>query len=133
MYTNNYLTGIGPGIYHITRPKGPVRHHGLLCVDILRAGPVVVDLHPRGLREISIDEFAAGQKVRLEKTRPTNLPAALSRLQQALTRGPHYNLLTRNCEHFVNYVLYGHPRSHQLESVVVSGLLVAGLAIFARR
>lgn len=121
---------LGRGIHHISRQKGPVRHHGLLCIDTLQPGQVVVDLHPSGLRVTTLKEFADGKAVGVEWTRPVDQAAALGRLRQILDRGARYNLLGRNCEHFVEFVLYGVSRSRQVRSAVAGAASVAlGLAL----
>lgn len=133
MNVESQIDRLGPGIYRISRPKGPVRHHGLLCMDVLLPGPVVVDLHPSGLRRTTIAEFAGGKRVRVERTRPFDAVAALRRLRQVLAQGARYNLIGRNCEHFVEFILYGVPRSRQVQGVVTSAVCGVLLLLTLRR
>ncbi len=132
MYPSDQFCRLEPGIYHVTRPKGPFRHHGLLCVDVLGPGEVVIDLPASGIRRSTLAEFGAGQAVHLERTRPADGAAALDRLRYMLGEGAVYSLLGFNCEHFVNYVLRGVKRSSQVD-VTLSAFAGTLLLLYAVR
>lgn len=57
-----------------------------------------------------------------------NYKAAVQRLNMALKRKSNYNLFYNNCEHFVNYIWYGIPKSQQVEDFSKLGI-VAGTVI----
>lgn len=132
MITEVELMRRGYGIYHLRRAKGLVQHHGLACVNMFGAGVTVVHLHPRGLIRDDFDTFAAGKLVFEVETEGFDLRAARNRLERLESGQWSFDLLTRNCEHLVNYVLYGKRRSDQVR-VAALGLAIGGALVFGRR
>jgi HRAS-like suppressor 3 len=129
-----------PGTHLTTRRRGYV-HHGLYAGDgrvihyrgygpRLRRGPV---------EEVTLDEFAGG---RGWQARPWVAPAyaGTSAVERARTRlgEDRYSLFSNNCEHFVEWVIGGTPRSAQVEALtapVKNGLARIGalLPLVGRR
>ncbi|WP_017930083.1 lecithin retinol acyltransferase family protein [Robiginitomaculum antarcticum] len=66
-----------------------------------------------GVLESDFNEFSDGRSVRVVPLVYPVSGAELVARARAKT-GQRYNVLTRNCEHFVTWVLEGRPRSRQL-------------------
>ena len=66
-----------------------------------------------GVKESDFAEFSNGRPVRvLTISCPVTGPELVARARAKI--GQRYNVLTKNCEHFVTWVLEGRPRSRQL-------------------
>lgn len=79
----------------------------------------------KGVHIISLAEFLQGEK--LNKVKKSNL--TLTQQQEVLNRvesllGKKYNLLTYNCEHFVNQVVYNKIYSKQVLNAIMIVLIV---------
>ena len=97
----------------IARRKGVVLHIGV----VLAPGEVLHNTPERGEHVSSLDEFAAGRRVRL--VRPA-CGQSHARDSSARPRaGRSYNLFTQNCEHTASRVVQGRAQSPQLRSWAV--------------
>ena len=96
----------------ISRPKlGFLRHLGVLLPD----GCVAHCTPERGEHLSTVEEFAAGQDVRIERVIPIEqCMSALQRIAQAMVMPNAYNLFTNNCETFANRSIGERAVSSQL-------------------
>ena len=90
----------------------------------------VLDIVPGGPpRVVSLEVFAAGRPVRVQRPGADRVPAMLARARRLAESGSLYNVVTFNCEHVKNIVLAGKPYS---ETLGVLGLLAGfGLCVLA--
>lgn len=73
------------------------------------------------IRLSSMDDFANGDKVYLDKVFPNPLPSdeVVARAISMINKDfDGYNLVSNNCEHFANWCKYGEKRSSQVENGV---------------
>jgi len=102
----------------ISRPKlnGVGTHAGALLPD-----GRVAHMTPAGAEIVSLGTFAQNLPVRLEKAAASSLHSQLQqRAYLSAGRTKPYDLLTRNCEHYVSWLLGEEPSSPQ-----VGGALIA--------
>ncbi|KAM5317730.1 phospholipase A and acyltransferase 5 [Glossophaga mutica] len=62
---------------------------------------------------------------------PLPVDQIIQRTKQMVNRVVQYSLIEGNCEHFVNDLRYGVPRSQQVEQALMQGLKAAGAMISA--
>ena len=106
----------------ISRSKGLFRHRGVLLADgrVARCAP------GRGEHVSSVEAFAAGGDVRFDRElAPAEIAAAMLRLDEALRSPKVYDLISNNCETFVNRMMGREPSSQQ----VIGGAALIGLAV----
>jgi hypothetical protein len=123
------------GLYRITRETrkfgGLVWHHAILDngnrlrhPDAPNGAPVIYHMTTRGIRA----------EIMGPETWSVNIGAPIQDLEGAKLRiqltqyNPDYDLLSNNCEHFVNFVATGKKESKQVQ---VAGLFVAIGALVA--
>jgi hypothetical protein len=108
----------------VARRKGLVLHKGVVLHD----GRVLHNTPERGEHVSSLADFAAGERVQVER-QPFDARRAALRRAERLSFRRGYDLLGNNCEHTVTRVAHGRPHSPQLGN----WLLGAGvaLAVFA--
>ena len=113
----------------ISRPKlGVLRHVGVLLPN----GHVAHCTPTRGEHVSSIEEFAAGQDVRLEQTIPPEQHAlTMQRIAAAMAAPAIYNLINNNCEIFATRVTGERPASPQLYGVLFLAAAAALLYLAA--
>jgi hypothetical protein len=105
------------------------RHTGIVSDRWHGGKPMVVSTSVRsgGVREESWDTFAQGRVVTVDGY-PGGLPSwEVVRRARSLI-GAQYDLLARNCEHFVTFVHGLKPQSAQLALTVVVALCIGALA-----
>jgi hypothetical protein len=103
---------------HILTPRRGYTHHGIYVGD----GKVVhyAGLHRalgRGpIEEVTLEEFADGQRVIVKSAASVLYPAAVV-VERARSRlgENRYRITTNNCEHFCEWCLCGQSRSEQVE------------------
>lgn len=104
-----------------------LRHVGLL----LPSGLVAHCTPTRGEHVSTIEEFAAGQDVRIDREVPPEQHApTLQRVARAIAAPRTYNLVTNNCEVFAKRLAGDRPESPQFLGVLLFGA-VALLCITA--
>lgn len=102
---------------HVIAPRLGYTHHGLYLGD----GNVLEYLLQDGVGIVSLEDFAQGNEIYIREH-----PNAPYRGFQAVSRGmmrlgeKHYNLLTRNCEHFVNWCIEGVETSRQVDNLILT-------------
>ncbi|KAF6333180.1 hypothetical protein mRhiFer1_006514 [Rhinolophus ferrumequinum] len=62
---------------------------------------------------------------------PLPMDMIIQRTKQMINKIVHYNLIEENCEHFVNNLRYGVPRSQQVEHAMMEGAKAARAIISA--
>jgi phage regulator Rha-like protein len=113
----------------ISRKKlGALRHIGVLLPDgrVAHCAPV------RGEHISSIEEFAAGQGVNIDRIVPaTEYARTLKRIADAMRAPKPYDTTTNNCEMFANRMTGQKVESPQLQGVAILAGLAALLALAA--
>lgn len=121
-----YLPQVGDMLF---RPKmnGFIEHEGIVV------GPdLVLDNTPeKGEHLGTITEFAAGEKVRVQRTN-ANQSDVMRRAQQVLSRRKNYNAAFRNCQHTVSEVLTGTAQSATVALLFLCGGLLLLIALTRR-
>lgn len=110
----------------ISRRKGPVMHRGV----VLGNGRVLHNTPGRGEHVTSVEAFAAGRKVHVQRRSLAERERALARAER--WRARPYHLLRNNCEHTVSRAGTGRSSSPQLSGWLL-GLGLAGTALIATR
>lgn len=115
-----FMSNINPllkiGDHLIARRLG-YTHHGLYLGD----GNVLEYILHDGIIIVPLDTFAAGQEIFIREHKNARYPGI-----QAVNRGMlrlgenQYNLLTRNCEHFVNWCIDGVESSRQVDNLILT-------------
>lgn len=109
----------------VSRPKLAVlRHLGVLLPD----GRVAHCTPERGEHISSVEEFAAGRDVKIERVvAPDKGIPTLQRIAQAMRSPRGYNVATNNCEIFANRAVGEAASTPQLVGVVI----LIGLGLMA--
>lgn len=108
----------------LSRRAGAVTHYGT-AVDPLR----VLDIVPGGPpRVVSLEQFANGDPVSLQRPHPDDLPAIHARTLRVAENQRLYNIVTFNCEHLKNFIHSGETYSETVQTVL--RLLVVGVGIW---
>jgi hypothetical protein len=81
---------------------------------------------PGGVQYARADQFINGHYVIEKRAAPGYEHEVVRRARAHL--GSNYDLLSFNCEHFVNYVADGEKKSLQLQVLMVFAALLGGLA-----
>lgn len=106
--------------------KGFFKHLGVVIQGgILQTSPGSHE------RVVSWDEFSQGRSVTITRTRKSAF-IVMQRARAILSNPRAYDVLTQNCEHTVNDVVYGAPRSPQACSFFVGmlmGFLIVSIAV----
>lgn len=123
---------------HLVTKRLGYTHHGIYLgrdkvihysglANGLRAGPVEI---------ISLDHFSQGKRTYVQShenrvfCRKQTVKRARSRLSE-----DKYNLLTNNCEHFINWCIYGKARSEQVSNaatyLMIQSMLGGGISVIA--
>jgi lecithin:retinol acyltransferase len=112
----------------ISRPKlGFLRHLGVLLPD----GRVAHCTPERGEHLSTVEEFAAGQDVRIERVIPIEqCLSTLQRIAQTMAKPSPYHLFTNNCETFANRSIGERAMGAQLAGF---GVLIVLALILATR
>lgn len=93
---------------------------------------VLTNTLERGESLYSLQDFSGGLQVQVQPSNHLNRYAIQERIQKVLLNPQPYNLLLRNCEHTVNWVLIGEAKSTQVRAWgAVAGIAVIAGAIFA--
>lgn len=104
------------GAHVITRRVG-YTHHGLYVGD----GKVLEYIKDKGVITVTLDTFTQGHELFIREHKNARYQG-----KEAVRRGmmrlgeQHYNLLTRNCEHFVNWCIDGVESSRQIDNLILT-------------
>lgn len=113
----------------ISRPKlhGIGTHAGVILPD-----GRVAHMMPEGAAIVSLADFAQGRPIRREKAaQPNRHTQLLQRAYLSAGRTKPYDVLTRNCEHYANWLLgEEEPKSPQVAGVLLACLV--GIVAMAR-
>ena len=109
----------------VKRPKGVFEHQGIY----LGNNRVFHNTPGKGEHVASFEEFADGHEVSLKFAPAGNRGEVLARVYQAIENPRGYDPVLNNCEHTVNRMLEGNPRSRQLAGVGLFALVLAILFI----
>ena len=106
-----------PGAHLITPWMG-FAHHGIYVGEgkVIHYGALVYDLIRKPVEEVTLAAFSGGRPIFVvqQDELPFDIPEIISRARSRL--GEHrYRLLSNNCEHFVEWCLYGEHRSFQVQ------------------
>ena len=109
----------------VSRPKLVLlRHIGVMLPD----GRVAHCMPERGEHVSSIEEFASGRDVKIERViAPESQLSTLQRIGAAMAAPSPYQLFTNNCENFANRCIGARAESPQL----VAAAIFVGLALAA--
>lgn len=112
----------------VSRPKAIfLRHVGVLLPN----GYVAHCAPGRGEHVSTIEEFAAGYDVTIEKPLPpADHGPTLQRVSAAVHSARPYDLFNNNCEMFANRAIGQEPHSTQIQSALIV-LGVVALIVFA--
>jgi len=103
---------------HLITPRVGFLHHGIYVGGrkVVHCGAVSWFL-PRGpVEEVSLSGFCRGRPILVRIDAPASFPAPeVVRRARSRVGENHYRLLTNNCEHFCEWCLHDHARSHQVE------------------
>lgn len=103
---------------HLITPWMGFAHHGIYVGggNVIHYGALVYDLIRRPVEEVSLEAFACGRPVYVVQhdSLPFDAEEILRRARSRLGEN-RYQLLSNNCEHFVEWCLYDVPRSFQVE------------------
>jgi lecithin:retinol acyltransferase len=106
------VTYFGPAldlaVGDLLRVTDIVNHYGIYVGD----GYVIHNEKGVGVRLVSLDDFAAGRDVYVDRRVPPHAQDAIRDIAFSMIGTP-YDLLRFNCEHFVNLVYGGDPTSAQ--------------------
>ncbi len=119
----NHLLTIQPGA-HLVINNLLYQHHGLYLGDGLvmhyaGMGNHSLDFSNSHIQTIELKAFIADAQLSIRPHKPHAF-ATDKIIQRAYSRlgEDEYNLITNNCEHFVNWCIYGKSESQQVRSVV---------------
>ena len=115
----------------VYRGKGPLIQHAGLLYD----GNKVFHIHPdTGVRcEDGISEYARGHDVTVRYFHNVDMGLIKQRMNEVLNSDMcHYDAVSNNCEHIMNYILTGDKHSDQLQAIVV-GVAAVGLGALMSR
>ncbi len=103
---------------HLITPWMGFAHHGIYVGGgkVIHYGALVYDIVRRPVEEVTLEAFACGRPIFVVQhdTLPFDVAEIIHRARSRI--GEHrYRLLTNNCEHFVEWCLYGEQRSFQVE------------------
>lgn len=102
---------------HLIARRVGYTHHGLYLGD----GNVLEYLMNEGVTIVPLSSFANGHEIFIREHKNARYQGV-----QAVNRGMlrlgenHYNLLTRNCEHFVNWCIEGIESSRQVDNLILT-------------
>lgn len=102
---------------HLIARRVGYTHHGLYLGD----GNVLEYLMNEGVTIVPLSSFANGHEIFIREHKNARYQGI-----QAVNRGMlrlgenHYNLLTRNCEHFVNWCIDGIESSRQVDNLILT-------------
>lgn len=102
---------------HVIARRFAYTHHGLY----LGEGMVLEYVLEGGVMQVSLEEFADGRSIyiREHQQAPYQGKEAVNRGMSRLGEN-HYNLLTCNCEHFVNWCIDGVENSRQVDNFILT-------------
>jgi hypothetical protein len=113
---------------HLVSSRLGYSHHGLYVGEgrVVHYAGFHDGLNKGTIEETSLEEFAQSEEVKVlsSKLRVYDRQESVSRAYESIGEGS-YNIVFNNCEHFVNWCIYGVKFSKQVNNVVVRTLGVA--------
>ena len=108
-------------------------HYGIVAEPTLGTQTAVHNTKGKGVQHTTLEEFSDGRAIEVMRT-PRSFGDGNIILRRAKSQiGKSYDLFSANCEHFVNWVIEGTPRSEQLAFVVVASLVIGGVILATRQ
>jgi hypothetical protein len=122
----NYMLSIGD---LLIRPKclGFVEHEGVF----VGSNSVITNTPDKGEHLSTIQEFAAGQPVRVQRT-GANPNEIIARAKAILAKPRKYDPAIRNCQHTAAEVITGAAKSRQVMTVLLVVVCVAVVYVVGR-
>lgn len=117
----------------VTIDYGFYKHVGLITDRTMNGMPMIISNSFRkgGVFEESWEEFSCGKKTKISGYPGSLFPhEVLSRARSKIGAG--WNLLTWNCEHFVNWSHGMKTRSPQLNTYAACTISIIGLAVLLK-
>ncbi len=112
---------------HLVTPWMGFAHHGIYVGDgrVVHYGALLYDIIRRPVEEVTLERFAEGRPVFVVRHAGTPFEgqAVICRARSRLGED-RYRLLTNNCEHFVEWCLYGVARSFQVATALAFPLVL---------
>jgi hypothetical protein len=106
-----------PGAHLITPWMG-FAHHGIYVGEgkVIHYGALVYDLIRKPVEEVTLAAFCGGRPIFVvqQDEGPFEVADIIARARSRLGES-RYRLLSNNCEHFVEWCLYGEHRSFQVQ------------------
>ncbi|ELV8595293.1 C40 family peptidase [Vibrio fluvialis] len=112
---NNKLN-LGDLLY---RSKGLVEHAAVY----IGKNRVIHTSPENGVEVITLEEYAAGQRIKVVRTSFGNQELLEKRLHEILSTSSSYQLLTDNCEHLASYLLHGRKASPQIQAAFCGAII----------
>ncbi len=113
----------------LTRAKGPFIHTGIYLGD----GTVLHNTPEKGEHRSTLAEFATEHEVNVAAIPNRIRISVLERVTDTLLFPRKFNLLTNNCEHTVNRILFAKEFSSQLRIWTLVAILTGATLMFIAR
>lgn len=105
---------------HLLTPRRGYVHHGIYAGNgrVIQYGGFNRLLERRPVEEVSLDRFTRGRGYAVKAWAAPRFGAAevVARARSRIGED-RYRLLSNNCEHFAEWCIGGHSRSHQVEAL----------------
>lgn len=101
------------------RSKGFVEHAAVYIGN----NKVVHTSPEKGREVIDVEDYSAGQSIKVVRTNVDNQELLEKRLKEILSTSANYQLLTDNCEHLASYLLYGRKTSPQIQAAFCGAIV----------
>ncbi|MBQ9275469.1 MAG: lecithin retinol acyltransferase family protein [Succinivibrio sp.] len=109
---------------HLVARRLMYLHHGIYVGQ----GQVIENILDDGIVRVSLQDFAEGQRLGvIEHPHRRFSPEQSARRAESQLGESSYNLLFRNCEHFVNWCIEGVAQSAQVRDYAAGAALAAGV------
>lgn len=109
---------------HLVAHRLMYLHHGIYVGQ----GQVIENILDDGIVKVSLQDFAEGQRLGvIEHPHRRFSPEQSARRAESQLGESSYNLLFRNCEHFVNWCIEGVAQSSQVRDYAAGAALAAGV------
>jgi len=109
-----------PVAAHLISPRRLYAHQGIHVGSglVVHYAGFACGVRRRPVEEVSLAEFARGNRIRIRETRSGFLPEGVVRRARSRLGERRYRILMNNCEHFCEWCLNGRHRSRQVEALM---------------